>query len=318
MNPRFPRILVLSAGGIAIAIMLAWRACLYKHFGYLPNHYRWLGIDFASNPPTAADFPRDISHEARHAVGLKSSEISVLSFGGAHQQLAERIKAGDPNVNYLGDLIDPELLGPYSGAEGAQIPAIVRAALAYCAGARDSWCSLIDRNLHELSSIANDGPDAVTAIFVGGGQGGTGTGALFPLAVATRWMAQSKGMRLDAHAFVLAGHYREKDGQEENKAGLNYALDRDLERAVEPGNTLAFPLGAKRTALFEGRLFDTVLRQEVWGAFEHDEGSAIARAARTLAFRYAAPAAFELQNSRGNVENKGRLLPLLERSRRSI
>lgn len=320
----------ISAGGIANDTHFVLRAYLCQMFGTVPKTFHSLAIDFGTNPPRppAVEFSNEIPPEVWQEVDLRPHERALLSFDGNQAALAERIRGRDPSISHLARMISPDVLQEYSGAEGAQLPTVVRAAMAYVASGPRSWFDLLKRTLQSLaeggsvfdsssaSTPIDGGPSGRGAriIIIVGAQGGTGTGALIPIGIVVRWLARALGIQVTIDVLVIAGRYREPDGQEGRKAALNRVLDADVEFAMAPGTAiLAMPLGSATTARFDGRLFDTVLRQEAWGAFEHNTRAVVARAARTLAFRYFSSAGFQIQNSRGNVETRARLLTLVDR-----
>lgn len=322
-------VLFISPGGIAIDTHYVVRAYLYQLFGQLPKTVRSLAIDFGTNPPKAPaiEFSAEIAPDIWPEVEFRPHERALISFEGNQGALADRMHRKEHSVAHLAGMISPDILREYSGAEGAQLPAIVRTAMAYMATGPTSWFALLKRALQSLaegSSIFDSsrevpidgGPSGrgLRVVIIVGGQGGTGTGALIPLGITIRWLARTLGIHVAIDVLLLAGKYREPDGQEDRKAALNRVMDTDLEFVMYPGNAvLAMPLGPSTTARAEGRLFDTVLRQEAWGAFEHNSRAVIARAARTIAFRYFSTAGFQIQNSRGNVESRARLLTLADR-----
>jgi hypothetical protein len=319
----------ISPGGIAIDVHYVARAYTYQIFGRVPKTLKSLAMDFGTNPPKAPsiEFSDEISADVWPEVDFRPYERALLSFDGNQSVLADRMAAKDQAVAHLAGMISPDILREYSGAEGAQLPAIVRTAMAYMATGPSSWFALLKKALQSLAEGASvfdasgeapidGGPSGrgLRVVIIVGGQGGTGTGALIPLGIVVRWLARTLGIHITIDVFVLAGKYREPDGQEDRKAALNRVMDTDLEFVMYPGNAiLTMPLGPTTTARTEGRLFDTVLRQEAWGAFEHNSRAVIARAARTLTFRYFSNAGFQIQNSRGNVESRARLLTLADR-----
>ena len=147
-----------------------------------------------------------------------------------------------------------------------------------------------------------------------GAEGGTGSAALIPLAITARWLAASLGLKLETHAWIVAGHYRPKDGDENAKSALAHALDIDLEYVMTPGaSSLRIPLGPDLFAEVRGRLFDSIYREEAAGRLLHDYAGIVAQCTEDLLFTYTTTAARDLMRSQVNKTIKPRLRGLAQR-----
>lgn len=310
-------LLIESAGGLGNDIHTGLRQGIQQKFGSIPACVRSLAIDWASDPP----------------VGFAPSETGRIALPSDCAAIAARIDDEEADVAWLAQLIRADVLSRYGGHEAVQVPAFCRAGLAWTAhnglgDGRPSWLDLLRTQLTALApggaamydTVANAGVPAaalqhgsITAVFIVGAEGGTGTGALIPLAIATRWLAVSLGLKLECHAWIVSGHYRPRDGDEETKAVLAHALDIDLEYVMTPGPNLRFPLGPELRAAARPRLFESVFREEVSGRLLHDYESVVAQCAGDLLFTYTTTAAADLMRSQVNKTTTPRLRGLAQR-----
>lgn len=313
-DPRYllRPLLPISAGGAGNDCNRAFCDRIVTRFGTLPACVRPLAIDWTTDPP----------------IGFAPSETGRIALPADCPALAARMNAGEPDAAWLSHLVRADVLARYSGHEAAQVPAYCRAALAWTAanGLGDGQPTWLDSLRVQLIALAPGGAaihetvahsgaaagwmrhGAITVIFIVGAEGGTGSGALIPLAIAARWLAASMGMKLECHAWIVTGHYRPKDGDEEDaKAALSHALDIDIEWAMSRGAALRFPLGPALAAEVNPPLFDAVFREEVSGRLMHDYDSVVAQCAEDLLFAYTTTAAEDLMRNQVNKTVKPRL-----------
>lgn len=317
--------LFIGLGGAGNELLLIFRALVFTQLGYIPECFRFLAFEFATDPPSppAKAYPGWLPNAAWENASLRAGEQCFLSLGEDTAALARRMAEGEPSVAWLSQVVPPEVVAAPRGNEGSQVPALTRAALALAADNCDYGGGVCwpDRILEALTALGPAGAamhqfstsrripataladGEITAIFLAGSGGGTGTGALLPAAITTRWLARRRGFPVRNHAVVLCGPYRGADGQEQAKAALGYALDLDIEYAVStPEANLSFPLGPEQDAQVTGRLFDAVYREEASGRLSGDGYyGLLAAAAETLVFRYLSRAGWQIQRSRNNL-----------------
>ena len=328
---RFRRTFFIASGGAANAVLLLMRAMLYMELGFLAECWRFLGIDFSSDPPyppvdlMRREIPPDVWEHAAYG----ASEMRLLELPDDCAALAERVEAGDEDVAWIGSLVPPSVLAQYSSGEALQLPAFTRLALAWTAddnrpGPAKSWLGLLEDGLADLlpggeaerslvtrRRVSSPDADPPQVVLIAGTGGGTGNGALAPLAIAARAVAAAMGESVNVEAVLLTGHYRQRDGQETQKLAIGNALELDVEHAVAGANSrFTLPLAQGRELAYRGRLFDAIYREEAAGRLEHNFAAAAAQAAETLLFRYTAASAAAIQRSRNNIAFKPRLLKL--------
>jgi hypothetical protein len=328
---RFRRIFFIAAGGAANTVLLLFRAMVWMELGFLPECWRFLGVDFSSDPPVPpADLlPREIPPAVWDHAAYGPSEVRLLELPEDCAALAERVEAGAPDVSWIGAMVPPAVLAQYSSGEALQLGAFTRLALAWAAddlrpGTGKSWLGLMEDGLASLAPggeaehhlvtrrrVTCQDADPALMVLVGGACGGTGNGALLPLAIAARSLGAAAGQPVHVEALLLTGHYRQRDGQEAHKLAIAAALEKDIEHAVAGGNArFSLPLGSGRELTCDGRLFDAVYREEATGRLEHNFAAAAAQAADTMLFRYAAASAAAIQRSRNNIAFMPRLMKL--------
>jgi len=319
----FSPLVFVALGGMASVLLLVLRARMIQVLGCLPECMRWLAIDFGSDAPQAprAQFSREVTAQEWDAAELAPGELCLLSFGGLEREIAQKMRSKDPSWTWLEGVLAADVLDEYTGAEGSQIPMLVRGALAACADDPElsggiSWVDMLSaaladvapngKAMHDLTT-KRDLPDGSvlrakpTIVIIVGGEGGTGSGALLPVSIAGRWLATKRGIEAAIHGLVLAGHYRPQDGQEDRKSALNYALDKDVEYAMERSrDALSFRLGADVAAEQVGPLFDEVHRLEATGRLQHDEKAVLESAAEMLLYFYTTAAGWSIRKSRAN------------------
>jgi hypothetical protein len=329
----FQPTLFVGLGGMGNELLLVVRAYVYMALGFMPECFRWLGVDFASDPPQTpvAVFAREVSADVWRHAELRPAEQCLISLCDDSAELAARVKAGDADVAWIGEMLTPEVIAAYKGTEASAVPAIGRAALARCAHDPDlaggvSWVEEIEGALASLgpggvSSRAFQlnrevppgswKPGPIRVVLLAGAQGGTGGGTLLPLATVVRWAGRHISPRVQIDAQVIAGDYRPRDAQEKRKAQLNRAFDMDIEYAAGSHHGIfTLPLGPGRRAEARGPILDTVYRLEAWGALRHNTPAVLAHAGQALTRRYLARAAQERRRSQANV----RILPALVKS----
>jgi len=331
----YPPLALAGLGGVVDIVFLV-RARLFGMLGYLPECQQTLCIDFATDPPRPpADLFPEISDAHWQAVALAASEQALIGLGPDIPQLVDRILSGDDEVAWIAGIVPVQLLERYSGGEASQIPALTRAALAFCAedptrgdpNQADSWYELLYAKLQAISpggaalhnlalrhGVVSDtaGPPATLALVAGCG-GGTGNGSLLMVAACARAIAAEIGLRLRIHAFLLSGIYRPTDGMEPRKLALEYTLDEDLEYAMDPARPpLKVVLGRDRQITASGPLFDDITRFDAGARLEHDYASMANLAAETILFRYFSAAGQALLRSGANAP----MIPALRRLRK--
>jgi hypothetical protein len=330
---RFRRVFFIAAGGAGNAVLLTFRALVIQTLGFIPECWRFLGLDFASDPPRPPTdlMRREIPVRILEHAAYGPSELRLLELPPDCSALAERIKSGDPDTAWIGTLVPPRVLAEYSSGEALQLPAFTRLALAWAAddnrpGTARTWLGLMEDALADLTPggaaerdlitrrhvQAPEADPALVVLAVGTG-GGTGNGALGPLAIAARSIAAGMGQPVNIEALLLAGHYRSRDGQEARKLAIANALELDVEHGHSGERSrAALPLGPTRELVWEGRLFDSLYREEAAWRLEHNFAAAVAQAADTMLFRYLSASAASLLRSHNNIGFMPRLLKLTE------
>jgi hypothetical protein len=328
----YPPLAMVALGGVWNVAYLV-RARLAGMLGYLPECQQTLCIDFASDPPRPpADLFPEIPSADWEAAALAASEQALVGLGPDIPELVKRIRADDEEVAWIADIVPIQLLERYSGGEASQIPALTRAALAFCAedpGRGDpnqtsSWYELLYAKLqaiapggaalHDLALRRGIAPDNAgappTLALVAGCGGGTGNGSLLMVAACARAIAAEIGLRLRIHAFLVSGLYRPADGMEPRKLALEYTLDQDLEYAMDPARQpLRVVLGRDRQITASGPLFDDITRFDAGSRLKHDYAAMAALAAEAVLFRYFSAAGQALLRSGANAP----MIPALRR-----
>jgi hypothetical protein len=335
----FRRTLFVGLGGAGNQALIVFRAWVIVLLGWLPECWRFLGIDFATDPPAAPDylFPA-VPAAVWRAAALPPADVRLLSLPPDCAALAERIKRGDADVAWIGRLVPPEILAGYGGGEASRIPAFSRLALALSVGddgvtTGKSWLTLLAGKLEDLAplgraahammmahgiSMAEDATPPLM-VAVAGTEGGTGNGALLPVAIAARSIAGAAARPVHIEAALLTGHYRPADGQEESKGAVAHALDLDLEYAMSAGRgLLALPTGSEAEIATAEVPFDGIYRMDAAGRLRHDYRAALAQFAELLLFRYASATGAKLQKSSNNVLFRPKLQFLNRRDSRPM
>ena len=335
----FRRTLFVGLGGAGNQALIVFRAWMVALLGWLPECWRFLGIDFATDPPSAPDhlFPA-VPVAMWRAAALPPSDVRLLSLPADCAALAERIKRGDADVAWIARLVPPEILAGYSGGEASRIPALTRLALALSVGddgvtTGKSWFTLLAGKLEDLAplgraahslmmargvSLAEDTtPPLIVAI--AGVEGGTGNGALLPVAMAARSIAGAAARPVHIEAALLTGHYRPADGQEDSKGAVAHALDLDLEYAMSAARgLLALPTGNDAEIATTEAPFDSLYRMDAAGRLRHDYRAALAQFAELLLVRYASATGAKLQKSSNNTLFRPKLQLLNRRESRPM
>lgn len=315
----FQPLLFTAEGGFASMVLLLLRAMLLSELGFIPPSLRCLATDFAGDPPRAPQslFP-EISPEVWAQVDFSPAELYLLRTDFDLKKLAQRIRRGDRDVAWLGDIVPVEVLERYSGTEACQIPNMTRFFMAYWASAFDAfnkpWTEKMRDHLRALKpdgdalhalTVRGVPPSAVAptparVVNIFGSGGGTGGGGGMAVGVASKWLASQVGVDLKLDGVLIGGHYRQRNGHEARKDALAYALDLDLTASVAVDAVTEFPLGPDAVARVEGKLFDSLQRVEAYGRYEYQTRGVLAAAARYLRYTYFTRAGYQQQKDVAN------------------
>jgi hypothetical protein len=315
----FQPLLLAAQGGFACQVLLLLRAYLYMELGFLPLSARFFAIDFAADAPAAprALFP-EIPSDVWGRVEFSPTEMYLLRTNIDFKKIAQRIRRGDEDIAWLGEIIPPDVLEHYTGTEACQIPNMTRFFLSYWAstfqGFDTPWherlrehLRALRRNgdaLHALTSYgipqSSIAPTPSRAVNIFGAGGGTGGGGGIAVGVTLKWLAAQLGLDFKLDALVITGHYRQRNGHEMRKDGLAHALDMDVTASVGTDASTDFPLGPNTIASVNGKVFDALQRLEAYGRYEYQTRGVLSAAARFLRYTYFTRAGYQQQKDVAN------------------
>lgn len=326
--------LLAGLGGIANFTLLVQRAQLWERMGCLPQSARWLGIDFETDPPIppAQMFADEIEESTWQHAQFKDSELALLRSDLDCQDLAARMRAEEPDVAWICQLISPDAVEQYTGGEAAQVPAYARLFLLASATRHDSngqpnWLEKLQVCLQSLSprgdaitrvqremKSANVVARPAVAALVAGDRGGTGVGVTLAIAGMLKWLAAKIGLKLRVDLHLISGDYRPADGRENRKAAISHMHSLDIEFVMtKRGLSVQIPFGPNpnQRARVTG-LVDNVWRYEATERLGHNQRAIASIVARSLNFGLFSRAGFELEKRMNNTDVEPRLRALEE------
>lgn len=324
LNPVF----VVAYGGVAVRAAMILRALQVMYTGNVLKTWKWLLGDYETDD-TAANCPAFFDSKNWQAALPTAGETAPISISDDCQGLEARIEAGDGDVVWLRRIAPRGLIASYRGSEGAQVPRFTRIGLAL--GASDTlnshrvWTKKIESGIRSLaldgslmSSVLIDSPELVasrpTVVVLFGNGGGTGSGASIALGVAVRFFQSGLGIKLNSHAYVLGGAYRQQMSVSGVNGKIAHALDLDLNHAMSSrAGTLSLPVGPDESIEAPAPLFDRVNRLEATGRLAEKTDDFARAVAESVLFTYASPAAAALQLARANDEQLPGVLHLLKK-----
>ena len=104
--------LFIGLGGAGNELMLIFRALVFAQLGYMPECFRFLTFEFATDPPLppAKAYPGWLPEEAWEAAALRAGEQCFVSLGEDTGALARRMAEGEPTVAWLSQVVPAEVV----------------------------------------------------------------------------------------------------------------------------------------------------------------------------------------------------------------
>jgi hypothetical protein len=315
----FRLILEIDAGGTGNDVGYVHRVRTYERFGVRIPTYKFVALDFVSNPPTAPKMwlPDYASDSSWKAVEPGPKELALIGYPqGLTRELIDRVTKDLARFGWLEDIIPLDILPQFIGRrEAAGIPAICRCFMALNAAIggvshEPSWWEKLDDALGALSphgeavaSLVRMGLDRsqilaapILVLIVVGSSGGTGHGAAEPLAIAAHHAAKRRGLQIDVRLHAVTGPYRPTDSQLPKKLALSTSFWDDVEDATVPSTReWTFPVGPGEYLKHTGPLFHTAYRHEANERFDSNYAAVLANVGRGLFHEYFSRAAYDFE-----------------------